>query len=147
MEPPVACPVCGAWSLTQDGQSSALLAVADVLVLKALERVGSWLVRRGRGRYQSLHGRPLYLAHTLWPAEDEVTAHVLVKGAWDVVPALLDGHGWEHASSEQITAMLDDYVHDLVLTGAEHNMADLAYRFQTRLNLPVYLHERHEVGA
>ncbi len=142
MQPPAACPVCGAWSLTHEGQSSALLAVCDVLVLKALDRVGSWLVRRGRGRYQILAGRPLYLAHTLWPAEDEVTSRALMNGAWDVVPALLDGHGWEHATSTQIVTMLDDYVHDLVLCGEPHNMADLAYRFTSRLGLPVYLHDQ-----
>jgi hypothetical protein len=131
--------VCGAYSLTREGQSSALLAVCDVLVLKALDRVGSWIVRRPRDRYQTMGGKPLYLAHTVWPAHDEVTARALLNGAWDVVPALMDGHGWESVTSGQITTMLDDYVHDLVLTGKPHNMADLAYRFTSRLGMPVYL--------
>jgi hypothetical protein len=140
MEPPVSCPVCGAWSLTQDGQSSALLAVADVLCLKALEKIGSRLIRKPRGRHAEFAGRPLYLAHTVWQTDDETVALGL-KGAWDVVPAMLDGHGWPTAAtSQQIATMLDDYVHDLVVTGTAHNLGDLAYRFTDCLGLPVYLH-------
>lgn len=141
MEPPVSCPVCGAWSLTQDGQSSALLAVCDVLCLKALEKIGARLTRAARGRHNELGDRPIYLAHTLWQTDDCTTSSML-RGAWDVIPALLDGHGWDEAASTQITAMLDDYTHDLVMAQFPHNMTDLAYRFTSRLGLPVYLHER-----
>lgn len=139
MNPPTACPVCGAFSLTHDGEASALLAVCDVLVLKALEKIGSRLTRAVRSRHNVLGNRPLYLAHTLFRTEDDETVDRALKGAWDVVPALLDGHGFEEATSRQITEMLDTYVHDLVITGKAHNMADLAYRFTNCLGLPVYV--------
>lgn len=147
MEPPVACPVCGAYSLSQDGQASILLAVCDVLVLKALEKIGSRIVRAVRGRHDRMGGLPMHCAHTIWPVQDGDVIDRALAGAWDVVPRLMDGRGWEQATSAQITKMLDDYVHDLVATGTEHNMWDLQYRFTSRLGLPVYLHERHEVGA
>ena len=34
--------------------------------------------------------------------------------------------------------MLDEYVHDLVITGTPHGTPELQYRFETRLGLPVY---------
>lgn len=150
MNPPEACPVCGAYSLSYEGRSSALLAVADVLCLKALEKVGSRLVRSDRSRFNELDGRPFYLAHTLWPEVNEETISRALKGAWDVVPALLDGHGWsreEDVTSDAVIGMLDQYVHDLVITGTVHRLEELHYRFTHRLRLPVYLHpERDHVA-
>lgn len=143
IQPPAACPVCGAYSLTHEGQSSALLAVCDVLVLKALEKIGSRLTRAVRSRHNVLGTRPLYLAHTLFETDDETVTRAL-KGAWDVVPALLDGHGFERATSLQITSMLDAYVHDLVVTGTRHVMSELAYRFTNCLGLPIYLNHGSE---
>lgn len=136
---PGPCPVCGGVTLAPATQRSTLLAVCDVLVLKALERVGSHLVRsnRGEGRFRVLGDRPKYLAHTLWPAPDEVVEKSL-RGAWDVVPALLDVHGCCDITAMQVTAMLDEYVHDLVITGTPHGTPELQYRFETRLGLPVY---------
>jgi hypothetical protein len=138
MEPPSPCPVCGAYSLTHDEQASALLAVCDVLVIKALETMGKWIVRTERSRYRVMGSRPFYLAHTIWQPADDVVTKAL-KGAWDVVPAMLDTHGCCDITSLQVTHMLDDYVHDLVITGTEHSIYLLAYRFDDRLGLPVYL--------
>lgn len=147
MNPPTACPICGAYSLTHEGQSSALLAVCDVLCLKALEKIGSRLTRQVRSRHNTLGNRPLFLAHTLFRTEDDEIIDRALKGAWDVVPALLDGHGWEEATSLQITEMLDAYVHDLVVTGTAHCMTELAYRFTNCLGLPVYLNHEPRMGA
>jgi hypothetical protein len=132
--------VCGAYSLTHDEQSSALLAVCDVLVVKALETMGKWIVRADRSRFRALGTRPWYLAHTLWQPNDLVISKAL-KGAWDVVPAMLDAHGCCDVTSRQVTDMLDSYVHDLVITGTAHHINHLAYRFSDRLGLPVYLRE------
>ena len=140
MEIPTQCPVCGAYSVNPEGQSSALLAVCDVLVLKALETMGKWIVRADRSRFRALGTRPYYLAHTLWQPTDETVTKAL-RSAWDVVPALLDGHGCCDVTSIQVTAMLDSYVHDLVITGTPHRLRELAYRFTDRLGLPVYLRE------
>lgn len=140
MNIPTQCPVCGAYSMTQEGQASALLAVCDVLVLKALEALGKWLVRADRSRFGVIAGRPYHVAHTVWPAEDTLVDKAL-RGAWDVVPAMLDSRGFPGVTSQRIVETLDSYVHDLAITGTRHQVAELAYRFETRLGLPVYLHE------
>lgn len=136
---PAECPVCGAWALTRDSQMSALLAVCDVLVLKALESMGKWIVRSDRSRFKVMGSRPFREAHMVWQADDDVVSKAL-KGAWDVVPAMLDTHGWETVTSAQVSEMLDSYVHDLVITGHAHTLEELQYRFATRLNLPIYNH-------
>lgn len=139
MNVPTACPCCGAYSLLPDVQTVTIVAVCDVLVVKSLERVGQFIVRGSRERYRQAEGRPLHIIHTMWQAGDEITARAL-RGAWDVVPALLDLHGCCDLTGLQVTDMLDDYVHDLVLTGTPHTLhgeGGLEYRFATRLGLPV----------
>lgn len=133
---PTACPCCGAYSLAPDADTVRLVAVCDVLVVKALERVGQFLIRGERSRYQASRGRALHTIHTIWQAPDEVADRAL-RGAWDVVPALLDSYGCCGITPLQVTEMLNDYVHDLVLTGTEHTFTELEYRFRSRLGLPV----------
>lgn len=139
---PSACPVCGAYSLAPDAQASALLAVCDVLTVKALETMGKWIVRQSRERYRTLGTRPYHLAHTLWQP-DEATVSKALRSAWDVVPAMLDTHGCCDITSIQVTRMLDSYVHDLAVTGTAHTLAELHYRFVSRLGLPVYHRDVH----
>jgi len=144
-EIPSVCPVCGAYSLAPDTTVSALLAVCDVLVVKALEKMGNYIVRASRERYRVLGLRPVYTAHTLWRTPDDLADKAL-KGAWDVVPALLDTHGCCDVTSLQETEMLDQYVHDLAITGTEHSLIELQYRFTSRLGLPVYSREYEGVA-
>lgn len=139
MDIPTACPVCGGYSLTQDDQSARMLAVSEVLTVKVLEVIGKRIVRNERSRFAHLHGTPFHEAHTLWPMESDPEVTILLRGAWDVVPAMMSTHGnCGEASPEQVTSMLDDYVHDLVLTGTKHSVEELAYRFRTVLGMPVY---------
>jgi hypothetical protein len=138
---PSPCPCCGAYSLLPDVQTVTLVAVCDVLVIKALERVGAFILRGpDRTRYSAAKGRPLDSIHTIWQAGDDIVERGL-RGAWDVVPALLDLHGsCCDVTSIQVTSMLDDYVHDLVITGTPHSLhgeGGLEYRFASRLGLPV----------
>lgn len=140
---PGVCPVCGARSLLPEGASSALLAVCEVLVVKALEVIGKRIVREERSRFKRFNGRPWHTAHTEWSAPDALVTRSLDR-AWDVVPALLDTHGCCGVTSRQVSEMLDSYVHDLVLTGTAHDIHQLSYRFETRLGLPVYLKQNHE---
>lgn len=142
MEVPTECPVCGAYSLTHDRQTSALLAVCDTLVIKALEAMGKWITRAERSRFRVLGTRPWHVAHTIWQPEEKIVSKAL-KGAWDVVPAMLDNHGCCDVTVRQITDMLDSYVHDLVITGTEHSINELEYRFVSRLGLPVW-HKDHQ---
>lgn len=144
MNIPGPCPCCGGVTLAPAAQRSTLLAVCDVLVLKALERLGNAIVRGGGVsrserpvRRAKFAARPLYTAHVEWPASEPVVDRIL-HGAWDVVPALLDTHGCCDITAMQVTAMLDEYVHDLAITGTVHRISELQYRFETRLGLPVY---------
>lgn len=137
---PTPCPCCGAYSLAPDASTVTLVAVCDVLVVKALEKVGNFIRRVGGRANWHLSSKPLHLIHTAAQATDEQTAKAL-NGAWDVVPALLDAHGCCGVTSLQVTTMLDDYVHDLVLTGTPHSLSELEYRFHARLGLPVGEHD------
>jgi hypothetical protein len=123
----------------------ALLAVCDVLVVKALEKVGYWIVRAARERHRVMGARPYYLAHTLYPVPDEIVDKAL-RGAWDVVPAMLDTHGCCEVTSRQVTELLDSYVHDLVITGTAHTQHEIHYRFTSRLGIgeAVTTHDDHD---
>lgn len=146
MELPSPCPCCGAYSLLPDQQTVALLAVCDVLVLKALETMGKRIVRAERSRFRTMGSRPFYLAHTLWQPDDGEVDKAL-KNAWDVVPAMLDTHEFCQVTPLQVTAMLDSYVHDLVITGTPHSLPELQYRFTDRLGIPVYSKENSYAHA
>lgn len=145
MDIPAQCPCCGAFNIQPDAQTSALLAVCEVLTLKALESMGKRIVRTERSRFRALGTRPYYVAHTLWQPDDETVTKAL-KGAWDVVPALLDVHGCCGVTSRQVTEMLDCYVHDLCVTGTEHETSELAYRFSSRLGLSITYSQRWETA-
>jgi len=133
------CPVCG--QQTPHDQSQILLAVCDVLVVKALEAMGRWLLRvGGRSRFAEAAAArtPLHQVHTRWQDTDDIVDKAL-RGAWDVIPAMLNTHGCCNITALQVTACLDAYVHDLVITGTPHTLAELHYRFETQLHLPVYV--------
>ena len=137
LEIPGPCPLCGAISLSPVTQRSTLLAVADVLAVKALEKLGNYIVRAERSRHNAMASRPLHTAHTRWPATDEQVTKAL-RGAWDVVPALLDTHGCCDVSALQVTRMLNAYVHDLAITGTPHSLDELMCRFTNVLGLEVF---------
>lgn len=137
---PTPCPCCGAYSLLPDVSTTTLVAVCDVLVVKALERVGNHILRQpGRGRHVYTRATPKHLIHTVEQAPDEFIARAL-RGAWDVVPAIIEVHGCCGVTSVQVTELLDDYVHDLVITGTPHGNDELRYRFQSRLGLSLPEH-------
>jgi hypothetical protein len=136
-----ACPVCGAYGGTSLAEAPALLAVCDVLVVRALEQVGKRIVRAGdrstRGsRFRQMGTRPWHEAHTLWkPTADMVDKGLF--GSWDVIPAMLDNHGCCGVTSRQVQEMVDTYVRDLLVTGTAHNITDLRYRFERYLGIPL----------
>lgn len=127
--PVTACPCCGAASLRPIQSASALLAVCDVLVVRALEAMGKRIVRVDRSRYRRLGEKPWHLAHTVWRPDQAMVSKGLA-GAWDVVPAMLDTHGCCGVTSHEVTEMLDLYVRDLLDTGTGHDVAELRYRFR-----------------
>lgn len=105
----------------QDVDATALVAVVDVLVVKALEAVGKRIVRADRARFNALKGRPFHEAHVLWPT-DIITVSKATKGAWDVVPALLDNHGCPGVESGRVVTVLDAYVSQVATHGAPHRL-------------------------
>ena len=104
--------------------ATALVAVVDVLVVKALEAVGKRIVRADRARFNELKGRPFHEAHVLWPT-DIITVGKATRGAWDVVPALLDNHGCPGVDPGRVTTLLDAYVSQLATHGAPHRLGRL----------------------
>lgn len=136
-QPVLPCPCCGSYIESAMGIASPLLAVCDVLVVRALEAVGKRIVRAERARFTRLGTRQWHEAHTIWPPDEPSTAKTLTN-AWDVVPALLDVHGCCGVTSRQVTTMLDEYVRDLLITGTAHRFEELRYRFSDRLGLEVH---------
>jgi hypothetical protein len=125
-------------SLAPAERTTTLLAVCDVLTLKALEALGRYICRGGRDRIVVLHrGRyPFTVAHTIWTPTDVMVDKAL-RGAWDVVPPVVSLHGCCDIKAEAVVCTLDEYVHDLAITGTPHAIEHLAYRFDTRLGLPI----------
>ena len=105
----------------KDVVAPALVAVVDVLVVKALEAIGKRIVRADRARFNALKGRPFHEAHVLWPT-DIVTVSKATKGAWDVVPALLDNHGCPGIESGRVVTLLDAYVSQVATHGVPHRL-------------------------
>lgn len=137
--PPVvasACPACGAYSGSTLSQAPALLAVCDVLVVRALEAIGRRIVRVERSRFNRMGNRPWHFAHTLWKPDLSMVDHVLAV-SWDVIPAMLDNHGCCGVTSRQVQVMMDSYVRDLLLTGTPHRLPELRYRFESFLGIPL----------
>lgn len=128
------CPVCGSFAQTSLRQTSSLLAVCDVLVVTFLKTFGKRIVRADRSRFGRLQGRPFYEAHTIWPQTRDHVERGL-NGAWDVIPALLTQHGCCGVTVKEITACLDEYAMDLLITGTPHRMDELRYRMESRLGI------------
>jgi hypothetical protein len=126
------CPCCGT---TVEVSALPLVAACDVLILRALERVGNRILREDRSRFGRFGDRPRYEAHTAWQA-DRVMIDKYLDGAWDAVPMVLAEHGCCGATPEQVTAILDRYVRDLVVTMTGHSTVELRYRLSAYLGVP-----------
>ena len=131
-----ACPVCGAYSGSTLATAPPLLAVCDVLVVRALESVGKRIVRAERSRFRVKGTRPWHEAHTIWTPDQGMIDKGLV-GSWDVIPALLDNHGCCGVTSRQVQGMVDSYVRDLLITSTPHRLPELRYRFEAFLGIPL----------
>lgn len=141
------CPRCGnemhvPQEDSLDHTVQTLIAVCDVLVIKALEKMGTYIIRAGatRGRWNEFEqsGLPQHLAHTKWPTSDDIVSKAL-KGAWAIVPLILDTHGPNKFDAEKAVAVLDTYVHDLAVLGEPHDLNVLARRLRVGLGLPVFI--------
>lgn len=128
------CPMCGTLTGLMLAERSALLAVSDVLVYRALEVVGKRIVRAERRRFKLLGTRPWHEAHTLW-LPDSNTVDKALAGAWDVVPALLSAHGACGSTPVNVTQALDRYVRLLLRTGQNHTVEALRTELERELGI------------
>lgn len=127
------CDCCGAPTI-QAGDP--LTAGADMLVIRALELVGKRIVKVERSRYRRMDGRPWHEAHLEWQPDEQLINAALAV-AWDTVPVLVDGHGCCGLTADTLTAVLDRYVRDLLLTQQGHAVVELRYRLGAYAGLPV----------
>jgi hypothetical protein len=125
------CDCCGADRNVGD----PLVAVCDVLVIRALELVGKRIVRFDRSRYGRMGDRPWHEAHTLWQADDKAVDGGL-GDAWQSVPMLTAEHGCCGADPAQVALLLDRYVRDLCATQTGHAVEELRYRLSAYLGVP-----------
>lgn len=117
------CPTC------QAHPAAPLTAAADVLVLRALERIANHLLRADRSRYRLLGGRPRHEAHVLWQPDPAAVDQAL-GGAWQHVGPVLDQHGPVGADVDEVRAILDRYVRDLLAQQAPHDPGELTLRLR-----------------
>jgi hypothetical protein len=134
----VACSSCGhpvEVPAPVDVAHESVVAACDMLVLRALELVGSRIVRFERSRFARLGGRPWHEAHLLWQP-DAVMVDKALANAWGSVGVLIAEHGCCGATCEQLTVILDQYVRDLCATGTGHDVTELRYRLSAYLGMP-----------
>lgn len=120
----------------ENTNSDALVAVCDVLVLRALEQTGKIIVRFDRSRFAKMGSLKFHEAHTMWQPESTAVNKALAS-AWDVLPIMVEAHGCCGVGTASVAKMLDDYIRDLLITGRRHNLDELRYRFETRLHVAV----------
>lgn len=116
------------------------LSVCDALVLKALEALGKYVVRADRSRFKVLGDRPWHVAHTLWPPDDRLVSKAL-RSAWAVVPASVALRALP-VEPARLALVLDEYVHDLAVTGTPHRPEELRLRLAVRLGIGAPAGER-----
>jgi hypothetical protein len=62
-----------------------------------------------------------------------------LRGAWEIVPLILETHGGCcEFDTTMVVQVLDEYVHQLAITGTEHTIDELAYQLREHAGLPVY---------
>lgn len=106
-----------------------LVAMCDVLVIRALELVGKRVVRVDRSRYNVMGDRPWHEAHTVWRPDPAMVDKAL-KGVWDVLPALVARHGGGAATAFQVEDRVDAYVRELLASGRRHTCDELRKRLE-----------------
>lgn len=112
---------------------AAILAVSDVLVVRALETVGKRIVRADRKRFHLMGDRPWHEAHMIW-RPDDVMVDKAMKGAWDVLPAMLQNHDGSGAiTAMQLQDIVDSYVRILLYTQRPHRLSDLRLKIESSM--------------
>lgn len=126
-EPPAAGEQPPAPSTDPGVQAAALLAAADGLVVRALERAGTRLrsaVGKGTpGGAAAVECPDPAAMHTLVAATQYASLDALLTGAWDRVPTVAARVGLD---TDSLTACLDGYCRGLIAAGYGHDWERLA---------------------
>lgn len=112
-----------------------LVAACDVLVIRALERVGNDLLAVERSRRGALGPRARHEAHLRWQPEPDRLDKALA-GAWQHVPYVVAEYGAPGLSVDEVTATLDRHVRDLIRTMTGHSAVELSYRMAAYVRVP-----------
>lgn len=126
---------CHACGQGQPGLADPLVAACDMLVLRALEVLGKRIVNRARRGQREQTGLPWFQAHVIWQADPGHLDDALAD-AWDLVPVVVDSHGCCGVTSDELVAVLDRYVRDLVQMKMGHDVVELRYRLGAYLGVP-----------
>lgn len=104
--------------------ASAVLAAADAIVERALERAGAKLrnAAASRGR-QTIAAGPDVDMHTRVSATELASLDSLLAGAWAKVPAVADRYHW---GAESLQVCLDAYTRALLASQLPHSFDRLA---------------------
>lgn len=106
-----------------------------MLVLRALELLGKRIVTRPRRSRWAQTGLPWFQAHILWQA-DPTQIDAALTDAWTAIPLVVDAHGPAGVTVDELAAVLNRYVRDLVQMRMGHDVADLRYRLSAYLGVP-----------
>ncbi|HEY0699694.1 MAG TPA: hypothetical protein VGD43_18000 [Micromonospora sp.] len=128
-EPSVAEPLSGdtedrgqpeqnAIAASADPLSAPFVAACEILALRALEIAGKRALGRERYRHTDLKAWEYHTVRQSMPT----SVPRLLKDAWTAVPAVATKLG---VDAEKLTATLAAYVGGLLVTGAQHDVAEL----------------------
>lgn len=125
-EPDTAVPATGPPPAPEEapaGPDAALLAAADVLVWRALERAGNRLRNRGRSQGLDLDQIPPTEIHLAVDPSCLADLEHLLDGAWDPVAGIASRHGLD---PEHLTLALDRYTRAVLAAQIQHTYDGLA---------------------
>lgn len=101
----------------EDADSAALLAFADGLVTRAVERAGAKLVNLARKAGTAVAAADPMTIHTQIAATEFASIDALLDGAWDRVPTIAARLG---IGAESLHAVLDAYTRTILVNGHAH---------------------------
>lgn len=112
--------------------NAALLAAADMLVVRALELAGRRLrgaAGKGKpGGAESIECDDPTLLHTMLPATSHASLETLLASAWDRVPPIAERLAVDEPT---VTAWLDGYTRSLIACGHAHTFERLASSYES----------------
>jgi hypothetical protein len=107
-----------------------LAAACDIAVIRALELIGKRVARTNGSYFGGLKrsGKGYHEAHEVYPLEAVAALDAALAGAWATLPRLVADHGCCSIADQNLTALLDSYVREVVCAAKPHEFEVLAAR-------------------